>query len=76
MLAAASSLPAPLPNAQVDVGLRTDAQGQLDLLLDVLQRVFRLPPEEIGAKLVGGAFDGAMVYQGHLGGVGVLLEVS
>lgn len=63
------------PAPQVDVGLSTDAQGQLDLLLGVLQRDFRLSPEEIAAKLISGAFDGAAVYQGHLSGVGVLLEV-
>lgn len=66
----------PLAVLQVDVGMQTNAPGQLQLLLGVLMGPLELTLGEISAKLVLGAFDGATVYQGSAAGLGVLLRVG
>ena len=62
-------------HAQVEVGERTNARGQVDLITAVLMRDLGLTKVEIARKLVATVFDGASVYQGSHAGVSVLMQV-
>ena len=60
----------------MDVDELTNADGQRQLLVNVLQKDFQLSNADIASKLVGASFDGALVFQGHLTGVRLQLKVG
>lgn len=71
-----SHSPTPSAHLQVNVDELTNADGQRELLVNVLQKDFELSNDDIASKLVGASFDGALVFQGHLTGVSVQLKVG